>query len=116
MQLITKEIQKKLTKNSKKSKLMAGLISKYSPESVKPVLKLFLNNATWLISEIDEDEDTMFGLCDLGLGYVELGYVSLKEIKETKGFMGLGVERDMYFSTDETLEQWAEKSSTRIAA
>ena len=30
--------------------------------------------------------------------------------------MGLKVERDMYFSTDETLEQWAEKSSTRIAA
>ena len=101
MQLITKEIQKKL--NAKGN---------------KPVLKLFTpwGGATWLISEIDTDGDTMFGLCDLGLGFVELGSVSLKELQNLRGPMGLKVERDMYFSTDETLEQWAEKSATKIAA
>ena len=48
-----------------------------------PVVKLFTPdaNATWLISEVDPDDpDRLFGLCDLGLGYPELGYVSLAEI------------------------------------
>ena len=101
MQLITKEIQKKL-----------------DAKGNKPVLKLFTpwGGATWLISEIDNDGDTMFGLCDLGLGHVELGYVSLNELKSLNGPFGLKVERDMYFSTDETLEQWADKSKEKIAA
>jgi len=37
--------------------------------------------ATWLLTELDpEDEDTAFGLCDLGLDRAELGYVSLTEL------------------------------------
>jgi len=43
-----------------------------------PVIKLFTPDgaATWLISEVDPDDpDRLFGL-----GYPELGYVSLKEI------------------------------------
>jgi hypothetical protein len=45
-----------------------------------PVAKLFSPDgaATWLISEADPDDpDRLFGLCDLGLGFPELGYVSL---------------------------------------
>ena len=45
-----------------------------------PVVKLFTPDAgaTWLITEADpEYPDHMFGLCDLGLGSPELGYVSL---------------------------------------
>jgi hypothetical protein len=48
-----------------------------------PVFKLFTPDgaATWLISEVDPDDpDRLFGLCDLGLGIPELGYVSLAEI------------------------------------
>ena len=46
-----------------------------------PLLKLFaMPAATWLICELAEDGDTMFGLCDLGMGKPELGYVSLDEI------------------------------------
>jgi hypothetical protein len=50
-----------------------------------PVLKLFTPDAaaTWLISEVDPDDpDRLFGLCDLGLGFAELGYVSLAELSE----------------------------------
>jgi len=47
----------------------------------RPVIKLFNGPATWLITEIDEDLDRMFGLCDLGMGEPELGYASLAEIK-----------------------------------
>ena len=45
-----------------------------------PVVKLFTPDAgcTWLLTEIDpDDEDIAFGLCDLGMGYPELGNVSL---------------------------------------
>ena len=35
----------------------------------------------------------MFGLCDLG--FPELGYVSLNELRATRGPLGLGIERDL---------------------
>ena len=57
-----------------------------------PVVKFFTPdaNATWLISEVDPDDpDRLFGLCDLGLGSPELGYVSLAELKTIKGPLGL---------------------------
>jgi hypothetical protein len=40
-------------------------------------------------------EDLFFGLVS---GFeVELGYFSLKELKEVKGPMGLPIERDLYY-------------------
>jgi hypothetical protein len=48
-----------------------------------PVVKLFTPDAgaTWLLTEIDpDDHDHAFGLCDLGQGFPELGYVSLAEL------------------------------------
>ena len=49
---------------------------------------------TWYASEFD-GEDIFFGLVS---GFeVELGYFSLKELQETKGPMGLHIERDLYF-------------------
>ena len=47
----------------------------------QPVVKLFTadGNATWLLTELNPDIDLAFGLCDLGLGEPELGYVSLVE-------------------------------------
>jgi hypothetical protein len=90
MKLITSQIQKKLEKNHAKV-CETG-------ESVPVVLKLFGGQCTWLISEIEPDGDTMWGLCDIGHGCCEFGSVSLSEIKSVrfKPF-GLGVERDMYF-------------------
>ncbi len=66
-----------------------------------PVLKLFnpCGAATWLIAEMLPDEpDFLFGLCDLGLGCPELGYVSLAELESVKGPFGLGIERDLHFA------------------
>ena len=68
-----------------------------------PVLKLFTPDgaATWLISEADPDDpDRLFGLCDLGLGSPELGYVSRAELTALRGPLGLPVERDAYFVAD----------------
>jgi len=78
-----------------------------------PVLKLFTPdaNATWLITEANPlDSDIMFGLCDLGLGMPELGFVSLSEIKQVRGALGLPVERDLYFTARHPLSWY-----TRLA-
>ena len=53
-----------------------------------PVVKLFTPDAhaTWLLTELDPGEpDLGFGLCDLGLGFPELGYVSLSELRALRG-------------------------------
>lgn len=78
-----------------------------------PVCKLYLADgaATWLISEVDPDEpDRLFGLCDLGLGCPELGYVSLTEIMEVRGHLGLPVERDLHFVPDKPLSAYADEA------
>ena len=53
-----------------------------------PVIKLFTPDAgaTWLLTEIDpDDEDLAFGLCDLGLGSPELGYVRISKLEGIRG-------------------------------
>jgi hypothetical protein len=80
-----------------------------------PVVKLFdpTGAATWLITEMMPDGDTLFGLCDLGFGCPELGYVSLAELESVKGALGLGIERDIHFEAHFPLSVYAE--AARIA-
>jgi hypothetical protein len=75
-----------------------------------PVVKLFdpTGAATWLLTELDADADTLFGLCDLGFGFPELGSVSLAELQSVKGRLGLGIERDLYFKGRFPLSVYAE--------
>ena len=50
---------------------------------------------TWYAMEFDGD-DTLFGLV---IGFeTELGYFSLKELKACRNRLGLGIERDLYFT------------------
>lgn len=86
-----------------------------------PVVKLFTpdGSATWLISESDPDDpDRLFGLCDLGLGYPELGYVSLTELTALRGKLGLPVERDLTFVANKPLSVYADeaRAAGRITA
>ena len=77
----------------------------------KPVVKLFTpdGNATWLLSEIHPDDpDLAFGLCDLGLGSPELGYVSLSELAAVRGAFGLPIEKDLHVTFDKTVEEYAD--------
>ncbi len=65
-----------------------------------PVAKLFFpaSAATWLITEmLPEDPDILFGLCDLGMGFPELGSVRRSELQDFVGPAGLRIERDLYF-------------------
>ena len=102
MKLITKEILGRLEKNPR------------DHSGNKPWLKLFnpVGAETWLISEIEADGDTLFGLCDLGMGHPELGYVSLHELESITLPMGLGIERDMSFKPTKTLAEYAVDART----
>ena|SRR5689334_11124998 len=76
----------------------------------RPVVKLFTPDAscTWLLTELDpQDPDIAFGLCDLGMGFPELGSVRLSELNSLRGKRGLGVERDAHFIADKTLSEYA---------
>lgn len=76
-----------------------------------PVVKLFTPDAqaTWLLTEIDHEEPSIaFGLCDLGMGFPELGNVSLDEIASLRGKLGLPVERDRHFEAKYPISVYAE--------
>ncbi|KAB2309777.1 DUF2958 domain-containing protein [Betaproteobacteria bacterium SCN2] len=86
-----------------------------------PVVKLFTPDAgaTWLLTEIDpDDHDHAFGLCDLGQGFPELGYVSLAELQSVRGCLGLAVERDLHFIATKAISAYAREArlAERIVA
>lgn len=113
MKLFTKEIEKRLLKNGE-IRCSLQQDDKVVPDFL-PVVKLFTPDAgcTWLLTELDPDNpDLAFGLCDLGLGTPELGYVSMAELASVRGQLGLPVERDRYFSPSKTLKAYTEEART----
>jgi hypothetical protein len=78
-----------------------------------PVVKLFTPDAgcTWLLTEVDPDDpDIAFGLCDLGMGFPEVGSVSLSELASVRGGLGLPVERDLHFVARKPLSAYADEA------
>lgn len=77
-----------------------------------PVIKLFnpAGPATWLICAMEADGDTLFGLCDLGFGEPELGYVSLDELKEVSSGLVIGLERDLSFRAGKSISEYAREA------
>ncbi|SFQ70650.1 Protein of unknown function [Variovorax sp. OK605] len=77
-----------------------------------PVVKLFTPHAgaTWLLSELDAGGAIAFGLCDLGVGCPELGYVSLLELEGLRGPWGLAIERDLHFVANKPLSGYAREA------
>lgn len=115
MKLITKEIDRQLRANGIRA------ASGQDTSDIKPPLKLFnpCGAATWLISERDpNDEDILFGLCDLSFGTPELGSVRQSELESTRLRFGLRIERDLHFVPTMTLAEYAAKAGqdARIAA
>jgi hypothetical protein len=78
-----------------------------------PVVKLRIPGTgfIWLLAELyPADPDIAFGLCDLGMGFPELGDVSLTELETVRPPNGLRVERDPAFSPDKTISAYAEQA------
>jgi hypothetical protein len=108
MILLTRDLRLAL-RASDMNRRAARRDEKPDPDAV-PVLKLFnpLGAATWLATELDCYDDTLFGLADLGFGCPELGYFSLSEIASVRLPFGLGIERDLGFETPFPLSRWAD--------
>lgn len=106
--LIPDDLRDRLIRNGRTAEVRDG----FDPF---PVVKLFTPDAgvTWLITEAypDGSDLRLFGLCDLGLGSPELGYVMLSEIEDVRGKLGLPVERDFYFKAEHRLSVYAKLAS-----
>ena len=109
MILISTKNRKQLEANYLETQAAQSSERNFDP---RPVVKLFnpVGSATWLITEIEPGTENAFGLCDLGMGSPELGYVSLIELAELKLPFNLGIERDVHFDADLTISEYAEQS------
>ena len=68
------------------------------------MVKLFTPDAaaTWLVTGayLEGADFRLFGLCDLGLGSPELGYLILSEIEDVREKLSLPVERGFHFEAE----------------
>jgi hypothetical protein len=87
MLLLTQDQRERLIANGKSRGDHAPVVKFFSP----------VGATTWLFSELGEDGDIMFGLCDLGFGSPEMGSCSLAEIAAVRLPFGLTIERDLCF-------------------
>jgi hypothetical protein len=104
MDLLTPELRAALRANAVRSAASDGACDP------PPVVKYFnpVGPATWLATELDGDGDTLFGLADLGFGCPELGSFRLAELATVRLPFGLGIERDLGFSSALPLSAWAD--------
>ena len=112
MELLTDELKEQLLANGRQQAPVRGTDAEID---FFPVVKLFTPDAgaSWLLSEIDPDEpDLAFGLCDLGLGFPELGF-RLSELTALRGHLGLPIERDLHFTPTKPLSAYASEASRR---
>lgn len=75
-----------------------------------PVVKLFTPDAhaIWLLAALDPaDGDTVWGLCDVGIGLPELGTVRLSSLTSIVGPRDRPVLRDRYFRPVRPLSEYA---------
>jgi hypothetical protein len=88
MKLLTQEIRKQLPP-------LGATAEQYDPIAY---VKFFnpTGIGTWWASEFDPESGIFFGKADLG--FPELGTFSLQELESYKGPLGLGIERDIYFT------------------
>lgn len=108
MKIFTKEIFEKLVANGRQQEPVRGTEDEID---FAPVVKLFTPdaNCTWLLTEIEaEYPEIAFGLCDLGMGFPELGNVSLAELAALRGKLGLPIERDRHFEAAHSLSVYAD--------
>jgi hypothetical protein len=107
MKLFTKQEIEKLKQNHQVNATKASRTI-----DIKPVVKVFGGSAcTWLFTEYDEEGGVLYGLCDLGMGEPEIGYVSVEELLSVrfKPF-NLPVERDRWFTARKTLSEYYEEA------
>lgn len=83
-----------------------------TPTDPFPVVKLYTLDAgaVWLLTELGEDGDLAYGLCDVGLGSPEIGHVRLSDLAAMRGPRGLPVVADEGFVARQPLSAYAEEA------
>ena len=72
-------------------------------EEIRVIAKFFYGSWTWYATEYDKAEGVFFGLVK---GHdCEFGYFSLSELESYKGLYCLGIERDLFWDSNITLDQ-----------
>jgi hypothetical protein len=73
-----------------------------------PVLKLYTpdSGASWVLTSLDADGDTAYGLIDMGAGFTELGVVSLSMLAGIKGPRGVPVAVEPNYKARKTLSAY----------
>tara|TARA_Y100001937_G_scaffold124807_1_gene190277 strand:- start:136 stop:435 length:300 start_codon:yes stop_codon:yes gene_type:complete len=86
-----------LLTQAQKNKLVENHKAQDGTKEFLAVVKLFnpTGVGTWYLTELDPETNVAFGLCHIH--EYELSYVSLDELSEFKGQLGLGIERDTSF-------------------
>ena len=80
--------------------VMLDKLKKAGGDGDKAMFKLFNpeGSGTWLVYGMEPDGDTLWVVADLGMGCVEYGTASLKELQSVRGrVLKLPIERDRYF-------------------
>ena len=106
MQLLTEAIKK-------------ALPPLYSTEDIPTENKEFickffnpLGVGSWLVAEGEEQEDgdwLFFGLANIF--HPEWGYFSLRELEEVGVGLGLGIERDICYGSEDLHPEWESKNA-----
>lgn len=80
--------------------------------SMRPVIRLYLtNHVLWLITEYHPESGRFFGLCDLGHGFPELGYVSVEELD----WLPLPLQFDESFKAAASLQRYTDAACAKGA-
>jgi len=100
MQLLTKEILERFEKQ--------GDTSEKSPSDIKIIAKYFnpCGVGTWYTYEYDPKDKifTCYAIL-VSPGFAECGSVSLDELESIKLPFGLGIERDLHYGYNHTLQE-----------
>ena len=78
----------------------------------QPVVHLYLPGSShqWLLTEIHTEDDVAFGLCDLGAGFPELGYVDLREVLAAADSVNAELRCNLAFRAIAPLSEYAEQA------
>ena len=78
----------------------------------QPVAHLYLpgSNHQWLLTELHTHDDVAFGLCDLGAGFPELGYVDLREVLAATASVNAELRCNLAFRPVAPLSEYAEQA------
>jgi hypothetical protein len=107
-ELLTAEQRKQLLENGRQQR--EAITQFRDAVDFEPVVRLIATdtNAIWFLSEIDpDDNDIAFGLCDLGIGFPEVGNMRLSDLATFRGPLHQPIVRDDSFAARFTIGQYA---------